>query len=219
MSYVFPTSPTNGQKFTPVGGPTFIWNGTAWASSTVGGGNPWSSLVLNGSTSGTETLVASAIAGTNTATFPARTANVMLDGPAFAAYGTAYQSAANVTAVKIAYNTEVFDTNSCYNTTLYRFTPNVAGYYYVTASLSMGPTASSGCISASIWINGSGAVQGNQIPFQNLSNISGTVSRLTYLNGTTDYVEAYGFQVSGGTFNIGSPDSAFQFSGYLVRGA
>lgn len=30
MAYDFPASPSNGQTFTPAGGPTFVWNGYAW---------------------------------------------------------------------------------------------------------------------------------------------------------------------------------------------
>jgi hypothetical protein len=30
MAYDFPASPTNGQQFTPSGGPTYQWNGTVW---------------------------------------------------------------------------------------------------------------------------------------------------------------------------------------------
>jgi hypothetical protein len=31
MAFDFPASPTNGQIFTPPGGPTYVWNGSAWA--------------------------------------------------------------------------------------------------------------------------------------------------------------------------------------------
>jgi len=31
MAFDFPASPTNGQVFTPPGGPTYVWNGSAWA--------------------------------------------------------------------------------------------------------------------------------------------------------------------------------------------
>ena len=65
--------------------------------------------------------------------------------PAFSAYGTAYQSLANNTYTKIQYNTKDFDTNSNYdNTTNYRFTPTVAGYYQVTASINSASSALSG---------------------------------------------------------------------------
>ena len=53
-------------------------------------------------------------------------------GPAFKAYQSSAQTLANTTFTKISFDTEVFDTASCYdNSTNYRFTPNVAGYYYI----------------------------------------------------------------------------------------
>jgi hypothetical protein len=38
MAWDFPASPTVGQQFTPAGGPTYVWNGYAWAVGAVTGG-------------------------------------------------------------------------------------------------------------------------------------------------------------------------------------
>lgn len=50
------------------------------------------------------------------------------NAPAFSAHGSALQSVSDQTFTKVAFNTKEFDTDSRYNTSTYRFTPNVAGY-------------------------------------------------------------------------------------------
>ena len=60
-------------------------------------------------------------------------------GPAFSAYTTASVTCNNNTTVKMAFNGKQYDTASCYDaTTNYRFTPNVAGYYQINASIYFG---------------------------------------------------------------------------------
>ena len=52
--------------------------------------------------------------------------------PAFFATLSADTTISDDTVTKVAANTEVFDTDSCYdNSSNYRFTPDVAGKYYV----------------------------------------------------------------------------------------
>ena len=140
-------------------------------------------------------------------------------GPAFSAYGTALQSLASATYTKIAFNTEAFDTANCYDsTTNYRFTPNVAGYYQVNAATSLGPAVATAIQVTSIWKNGANALfSGASLNSVNTSY--GIVSGLLYLNGSTDYVEAYIYQSSGGALNCGSNSSAISFSACLVRSA
>ena len=36
MSFNFPSSPTSGQTYEPVGGPVFVWDGIAWKAQTTG---------------------------------------------------------------------------------------------------------------------------------------------------------------------------------------
>ena len=75
--------------------------------------------------------------------------------PAFSAYRNGSQSAlVSGTWTKVLCNTEEFDTNSNYdNTTNYRFTPTVAGYYQINGAIS--PIAFSGnYLSCGIYKNG-----------------------------------------------------------------
>ena len=179
-----------------------------------------SSMVLSGDTSGAITLAAPAVSGTNTATLPAATGTVMVSGnmPAFSAYGSALQSATSSSFTKIAYNTKLFDTATAYDaTTNYRFQPTVAGYYQVNAS--MGSSASvTGGINIYIYKTGSLYSRGSNVANSNYGP-DVTISALVYLNGSSDYIEIYGYQNSGGALNIGSNASAYPFSACLVRSA
>lgn len=52
--------------------------------------------------------------------------------PAFHVYLGSNQTVANNTVTKINFNTELFDSDGCYdNSTNYRFTPGVAGKYFI----------------------------------------------------------------------------------------
>jgi len=145
--------------------------------------------------------------------------NVAGNGPAFSAYrGTTTQAVSATTYTKIQFNVEEFDTNSNYdNTTNYRFTPTVAGYYQITLGI-YSTTSIAANFYAYIYKNGT--------IFKTLTNIptggGGTSasiagSALIYLNGSTDYVEGYYWVSQAATVNADSALNYFQ--GALVRAA
>ena len=47
----------------------------------------------------------------------------------------------------------------------------------------------------------------------------GSNSVLVYMNGTTDYVEAFAYQESGGSASINTNAGLTMFSGFMVRAA
>ena len=143
-------------------------------------------------------------------------ANIAGNGPAFFASRSADQSITQSSYTRINFDSESFDTNSNYdNATNYRFTPTVAGYYLLFASLLNNPAGSGQYVTA-IRKNGS-----NLSPNGNLVNTAvgggSTVpaTNLVYANGTTDYfdVAAYASTASP-TVQGGST-----FFGYMVRAA
>jgi hypothetical protein len=145
--------------------------------------------------------------------------NVAGNGPAFSAYSGANQTGlTSGVFVKVALNTETFDTNNNFDsTTNYRFTPTVAGYYQFNAIVNI--TGSLTNYQLSIYKNGAIALSPTFIAFatgQILLNGSG----LLYCNGTTDYIELYVFaSTSSGTWAINSGFAATLLSGSLVRAA
>jgi hypothetical protein len=176
---------------------------------------------FNGSTSGTINLVATATAGSNTATLPAATGTVMVSGnmPAFSAYGSASLSMASSTWTKLATNNKEFDTASAFdNVTNYRFQPTVAGYYFLEACLGIGGTSGTNYAGA-IYKNGSQYKSGTQYANNPSGGTVVQVTCITYLNGSTDYVEAYAQQNSGTTQGTGTGSFQYRFEGFLARTA
>lgn len=181
-----------------------------------------SSIVVAGDVSGSVTLSAPSAAGSVTVTLPASSGTMLTSatpfsngqGPAFSAYQSSTQTISANTWTKVQFQTEEFDTNNNYdNTTNYRFTPTVAGYYQVNAVVT--PSSANTAMAVAIYKNGSQFKRGNSI-----SNVAGdgvTISVLIYMNGTTDYIEAYWFT---GTTQTPSADLRYTyFQASLARGA
>ena len=176
------------------------------------------SNVINGATSGNITIAVPAVAGTNTATLPAATGTVMVSGnmPAFSVYLSGNQTVSANASTKVAFNTKEFDTNSYFDaTTNYRFTPLVAGYYQINFMLCF-PSGANNCISQ-LYKNGSLYLTGTRVD-SNAAGLNSMVSTVVYFNGSTDYVEGYGY-TSGTTFSGGATGAICKFSGAMVRSA
>jgi len=137
--------------------------------------------------------------------------------PAFSAYAGSNQVITSATYTKLQIQTEEFDTNSNYDTTNYRFTPTVAGYYQVSGGMGW---FSAGTMSIEFVV-----VYKNGVAFKNLNyfnlNTNGVIngSTLIYLNGTTDYVELYGYVSSTSTITVQGVQPQTYFQACLVRGA
>jgi hypothetical protein len=113
--------------------------------------------------------------------------------PAFEARLSSDQTISDDTFTKISVNEEVFDTDSCYdNSTNYRFTPTVAGKYYIYWSCS-GIASSNNVVNSNVFIykNGTqyngGSIAGNSA----ISGGSSIALATIDFNGSTDYVEFY----------------------------
>jgi hypothetical protein len=188
------------------------------------------SIVMVGATSGSITLQEPAVAGTTTINLPASsgtamvspqaltipntTGTVMVSGnmPAFSAYLNGNQSVSGSTFTKVAFDNEVFDTNS--NFASNRFTPTVAGYYQINAAISFASAVTYGQIA--IYKNGS--LYQTVWSQQSSSNYGQVISSLVYCNGTTDYIEIYGY-VAAITPRFSGGSDITWVNGSLVRAA
>ena len=135
--------------------------------------------------------------------------------PAFSAYLSSNQSPSNATFTKIQFDTEVFDTDNYYdNSTNYRFTPSVSGKYQVEAGCRISGTSPSIAVWA-IFRNGASVTElnVNNSPAQFDNRI---VANVIDMNGTTDYLEIFGYisASSSQTFNAGS--NATFFTAYRI---
>lgn len=141
--------------------------------------------------------------------------------PLFHAYLGSSQAISSATYTKLNMDTEEFDTANCFNTSTYRFTPTVAGYYQFNAQID-NQTGSPTRQFLSLYKNGSTSKVGLDIGIStgNFSGAAGSVlSAFAYANGTTDYFELYCWCNGGMTVATGSSGIQCYFQGYLVRGA
>lgn len=157
---------------------------------------------------------------------PDNSGNIVLQyngvaAPTFAAYRNGDQSISSSTWTKVQLNTEEWDTANCFDsTTNYRFTPTVAGYYQINGGFYAGASGTITRIIIGIYKNGSIYKLGNYMAPATADSLRGVavVSSVVYFNGTTDYVELYGYIT--GTGPVFAGDSAQVYmNGCLLRGA
>jgi len=140
--------------------------------------------------------------------------------PAFFAYMSSDTNISNQTATKVQFNTEDLDTNNCYdNTTNYRFTPTVAGKYYIGTMLTQ-QGGTSELIESRIYIYKNGSVysysyQANQNNHSNYQTNYQSV--IMDMNGTSDYVESFAYISRGGsTSAVLAHTRGTYFMGYKI---
>ena len=136
-------------------------------------------------------------------------------GPAFSAYASTNQTVSDGTATKILFDTEEFDTNSNFSSS--RFTPTIAGYYQVNATVNCSQTA---IVDFVIWIYKNNTQYKRGFGFAGTaSKFIAPVSTLVYLNGSTDYVEVFIYSDGTGNATINASSQDVWFNGCLVRSA
>ena len=161
----------------------------------------------------------------NLVTVPSVTGTAMVSGnmPAFSAYQTSATALTGGAWTKITFNTELFDTNN--NFTSSTFTPTVAGYYQVNGSIYCANSSGNMTfVRCNIYKNGAADVWGGFV----LINVAGntnsdsiaTASGIVSMNGTTDYLELYGY-IGGSSVGpaFAGSTSYTQFSACLIRTA
>ena len=146
--------------------------------------------------------------------------------PAFEAHLSGKQSISDNTITKVQCNTEIYDTGAMYdNSTNYRFTPTVAGKYFVYGTIcSFAGDAANELNMSRVYIYKNGSIYKDQYsdysgsPIYSKADFSGTV---VDMNGSTDYVELYG-QVDGisaGSEQFLASDKNTAFGAYKIIGA
>jgi len=155
----------------------------------------------------------------NTTWYPFETQMAQGNGPAFSAYLSANQSITANTFTKVQFNTTEFNLGSAYDaTTNYRFTPTVAGYYQVNLTIY---TSGTGSTAGNVYIYKNGAsFKSGQTVAANQQVVP--VPAIIYMNGSTDYIEAYSYVTSGtGIVIAGTTGNApfCYFQAMLIRTA
>jgi hypothetical protein len=153
----------------------------------------------------TRTNFVSGIGGTNT--------------PAFSAYSASGQSFNQDTHTVAEFDTELFDTSSCYNTSTYRFTPNVSGKYVIGSDFMVDKDAAELKVALlRIRKNGS-TIKEMRIDIRNSTGkqFGPNVIALASANGTTDYfdITIYSDSTEANAFMTGGSSGAV-FYGYKI---
>lgn len=141
-------------------------------------------------------------------------------GPSFGAYLSSLQSITSSTYTLVTLQTEEWDTASFFNNTnatvggipAYAFLPTVAGYYQVNGNIY--PNTTTTFATSSIYKNGAmyKSVQTTG------ANVGIGVSTVVYLNGSTDYIQLYGY-LTGTSPQIYNSSPYTYFNAALVRAA
>jgi hypothetical protein len=125
--------------------------------------------------------------------------------PAFEAKLSASTNVSHSTTTKIQFDSEIFDTDGYYdNSTNYRFTPLVAGKYFVYTKIVLDSAASNMiAVTGYIYKNDALYTYGN-INFDANDAEGGfvTLNSIIEFNGSTDYIDG---RVNGQTRNSASP--------------
>jgi hypothetical protein len=187
-----------------------------------------SKIAVSSPASGTATYTISAPAGStdrtislpdNTGTIlTTATAGVPVNGPAFSAYNSTNQSVSSATFTKVTLQSEYFDTAGEFSTATSRFTPTVAGYYQFSGVVNVGTSTSPTRMIASLYKNGAEFLRGGD---GSVSSGGGAIScnGLLYLNGSTDYVELYGWVAASSASFAGGAVTGCSLTAFLARSA
>ena len=138
--------------------------------------------------------------GATLTNFPANT-------PAFFAKQGSSQTISSLTWTKMNINTEIFDSDSKYDTSNYRFTPTVAGKYFCYGQVNISDGSENVLVQIAMYKNGSQAFMCVD-RFPNANDIAVNIQVVLDLD-TDDYVEAYARHSRGSNSDVLSNSSFF----------
>ena len=141
--------------------------------------------------------------------------------------GDTPQTVANVTVSKIQFKYELADLDGLFdNSTNYRYTPQVAGWYWINLNISINNGGGhSHLMTAYLYKNGAqyatfegGGGGGANPDYKRYGdNNSINMSSIIQLNGSSDYVEGYVYQTNAQSASRNLDNLSTTMMGYLVR--
>ena len=181
-------------------------------------------LFENDNTSSVTIASPASLGGDRTITLPDADVTLGDNTPAFEAYLAAAQTVTDAAQTKVTINTEVYDSDSCYDhTTNYRFTPTTAGKYFCYGTVTSLSSANSDLneAMASFQFNGSRIATSSSTFDDNEINMSSSsIYRVITFNGSSDYLELYGrTNINSGTaYFTNSHEKSTMFGAYRIIG-
>ena len=140
--------------------------------------------------------------------------------PMFRVKQTSDQAISHATATTVQFNNfshaESFDVGSYFNTSNYRYVPQVAGYYWFGATVTM-RTAVPDYVIIIVRKNAVGTFRnvGMESNAQN-AHVPVHTSGIIHMNGSTDYMDVQVYHNTGSTINTNSNMEYSNFTGYLI---
>ena len=122
----------------------------------------------------------------------------------------------NNTDGEIVFQNEVFDSDNRYSNSNGRFTPNVAGYYFIDASLQFSLNTGNNLFESTIWKNGSEEFKNRMWNDGSNSDVHCKVTGIVAVNGSSDYISIAAWQNSGGNITV-NPGNGSYFMAYFLR--
>jgi hypothetical protein len=168
--------------------------------------------------SGTSTLT---LGSTNASTIALGSGDVQSNFlyPAFLAYLNSNQTISNDTITKVTMDTELFDSSGTYDhSTNYRWTPAVAGKYYIfnTVHLSAQAAANLRNVTVYVYKNGSEEVRHNLNPSSNYGDSFSVTAQTIVDSDDNDYFEAYAYMYSDNNEILQGGKNYTRFGGYRI---
>ena len=145
--------------------------------------------------------------------------------PAFMAYiSGGNQMVTDATYTLIAANTERLDTDSCYDTSTYKFTPTAPGKYVAFSYVEGYSDGASQCQSVEIGVKKNGSFY-HRVRFNTIANqvalLPNSINVIVEMNGSGDYLEFYGMVdgTAGNQSFVGDSDTQTYIGAYKLIGA
>jgi hypothetical protein len=180
---------------------TFLHSGDASNGASITNGNDGTMVVQVGPNGAKVNALSFAVDGTPTF--------AKGSGPAFSAWSNVASSVTPAGNVPILFGTEEFDTANAWDTSTSRFTPQVAGYYQISAAVQY----ATGNYSVTVILAKNGTAFKNLA--NSVTNVAVSGSTVVYLNGSTDYIQIFGSSAT--TQNSATGQAITHVSGFLAR--
>jgi len=116
-------------------------------------------------------------------------------GPSFAVMPSANLSLSADTHTKMVFNTIIFDSHGCFdNSTNYRFSPNVPGYYQYTCMMQFSSLTAGDSIMCTVRRDGNSSLYNNAQGRANGTSDTVVSTLCTYFDGSSaDYIEVWAY--------------------------
>ncbi len=140
--------------------------------------------------------------------------------PAFFASISSNQTVGTASATKLSINAEEFDSDGTYdNSTNYRFTPGVAGKYFIFANGYINSLTNAKTVVIYIYKNGASIATARNVAAKTGAILT-TYTSVIDTADTDDYYEVYLYHDEGGDLTVpGSGEARSYFGAYKIIGA